>query len=188
MALALTGTADQALLASVIAEARKAADQADTFVGRTAVQKMMYFLKVMGVPMSYRFSIHHFGPFCEEILRDVDWLIADDVITDRSTEPRYSNYAPSGELDALVSKHAHALTAVRNKITGVAQLAKCRPEKLELWATLDYLYRQARATGTNGPWKERVVSELKEIKGGKFSDEEIGQVYDTMLKLGIVAS
>ena len=94
MSLCLTGTQDHSLLAMVVQEARRAAETWGGFVGRTAVQKMMYFLKATGVPMTYRFDIYHYGPFCEEILRDVEWLIADGVITDLSDKPeKYSNYA-----------------------------------------------------------------------------------------------
>ena len=79
MDLLLTGSRDQALVAMVVEEARQAADVSGGFVGRTALQKVLYFLRCRGVPMGYSFDIYHYGPFCDDVLRDAEWLQADQV-------------------------------------------------------------------------------------------------------------
>ena len=67
MSLQLTGTWEQAVLA---ATARAAAGHADKgYLGRTALQKIVYFLQISGVPMRYRFDIYHYGPYCDRITR-----------------------------------------------------------------------------------------------------------------------
>jgi uncharacterized protein YwgA len=188
MALFLTGNRDQALLAMVIQEARQAADAQGGFVGRTALQKVMYFLKAMGVPMGYRFDIHHYGPFCDEILRDTDWLITDRVIRDRSDNAsRYSNYAPGEAITELLSRHKDVTEPYREVVRKVVRaLIPLRPERLELIATLDYLYRRKRASGGPGPWKQSVITQFLDLKGDKFSPEGISQSYDAMVEVGLV--
>ncbi len=57
---------------------------------------------------------------------------------------------------------------------------------LELLATLDYLYRQLRAGGGDGPWKERVVARFEEVKGYKFNFDEVSAAYDTLAKTNII--
>jgi hypothetical protein len=61
-----------------------------------------------------------------------------------------------------------------------------RPEKLELLATLDYLYRQLAASGGSGPWRERVVARFMEVKRDKFSRAEVEGTYDVMAEVGIL--
>ena len=188
MGLLLTGSTDHALLGLVIQEAAKEAKLQDAFVGRTAVQKILYFLRVVGVPMSYRFDIHHYGPFCEEILRDVDWLLADNAIIDHSDNPsRYSNYAPGETINDLLSVHRDFLEPFRSHVQTIVQaLVPLKPTKLELVATLDYLYRQQRASGGLGPWKPSVVARFQEVKEGKFSQADVEKTYDVLAQAGLV--
>ena len=188
MALLLTGTQDHALMAMVIQEAHKTAKRHGGFVGRTAVQKIMYFLKAIGVPMGYSFDIYHYGPFCQEILRDTEWLEADEVIADKSPQRQeYSDYAPEKALDELLKRHSRALEPYREKVQALVQtLIPLRPERLELLATIDYIYRQQLASGGNGPWKASVVSKFLGIKGDKFRQQEVEEIYDAMAEAGLV--
>lgn len=188
MSLFLAGTWNQALLASVVAEARLVADAKDSYVGRTALQKIMYFLKVSGVPMGYHFEIHNFGPFCQEILSDMDVLIADEVVEDTSGNPnRYSNYTPSKTLEELLALHQADLAPQHQRIkTVVMALVPLSPDRLELLATLDFAYRWIKASGGKGPWKNRVVERFIEIKKEKFKRQEVERTYDQMASAGLL--
>lgn len=188
MELLLTGNHDQALLSMVIEEARAAAEEQNGFVGRTAVQKILYFLKTRGVPMGYRFDIYHYGPFCEDVLRDADWLLADGVIEDLSPNGRYSNYAPGPALPQILEPHRETLEPLREKVREIVRaLVPLRPEHLELIATLDYLHRWFLASGGNGPWKDRVVSRFFELKGDRFPREVVENTYDRITQAQLVA-
>jgi uncharacterized protein YwgA len=185
--LILTGTRDQALLALVVQEASAVVDGRGGFLGRTAVQKILYFVAKRGVPMGYRFDIHHYGVFCEEILRDAEWLVADGVIIDRSNQGRYSNYASGDAMQELLDLHPEFVTRHRSEVRQVAQaLTPLRPETLELISTLDYVYRWNRAKGGIGPWREGVIRRFEDVKPGKFPRAEIEQVYATMVSAGLV--
>jgi uncharacterized protein len=188
MSLLFTGSRDQALLAMVIQEAHEASARQRGFVGRTAVQKVLYFLKVLHVPMGYRFKIYHYGPYCDEIVTDTEWLLADGVIVDRSDNSRkYSNYGPGEALHELLSQHQDNVEPWRECVRSVVRvLIPMRPEKLELIATLHYLYRQQRASGRHGSWKPSVVARLLEVKQDKFRKEEVAQTYDVMVNAGLV--
>jgi uncharacterized protein len=179
---------DQALLAQVIAECSRVAAKERAFFGRTALQKIMYFLKALGVPMSYRFTIHHYGPFCQEILRDVEWLLADEVIRDTSERhPKYSNYSPDTHFDSFIAGFRPGFEEFHETITDVAEsMASLRPEYLELLATLHHLYRSLKATRDRGPWKENVLRQIQKLKGDKFSNDEITRTYDLMVEAGLV--
>lgn len=188
MGILLTGTQDQALLAFVIAEARKVADRHRNYLGRTAVQKIMYFLKIAGVPMRYRFSIHHYGPFSDQILSDSELLIVDSVIMDRSPQTeKYSDYAPDEAFDELISRYQGEINPWREIIARVVRdLAPFNPEQMEATATLDYIYRQQLATSNGQPTRESVVDKFMEIKGEKFQRRDIERLYDVMPKSGAI--
>src|SRR5258708_37526693 len=110
MSLVLTGTWEHALLAMIAREAAGVSQEQGGYLGRTAMQKIVYFLQVLDVPMRYRFELFHYGPFCQNILGDLEWLIADEVITDISTSPeKYSKYTPGPACEELIAKHAAKL-------------------------------------------------------------------------------
>ena len=188
MSLLLTGTQDHALLALVIQEAREAADSNKGYVGRTAVQKIMYFLQALQVPMNYRFDIYQYGPFCDAILRDTEWLMADGVVKDRSTNTgKFSDYATTEVIEELVGPYRECLKPYQEVVhTMVQALVPLEPTQLELIATLDYLYRKEKASGRTHAWKETIIARFKEVKGDKFSDGKVAQAYDVLADVGLV--
>ena len=187
MSLLLAATRDQALLAMVIEEAHQVAQAKHAFVGRTAIQKIMYFLKSADVPMAYRFDIHYYGPYCQEISRDIECLIADKVVQDQSKKTEdYSNYRPGPALQELLSKHQESLEPFRENIRMLVNaLVPLKPPELELFATLDYVYRRQKATGGTGPWKEQVLKQFLDVKTEKFTRDEVEHVYDMMVKASV---
>jgi uncharacterized protein YwgA len=190
MTLLLTGERSQAILALAIKEARDAADAHGGYVGRTAIQKIMYFLKAQGVAMRYRFDIHHYGPFCQDILTDTEWLIADYVIADSAHDgAKYSSYrsgpAMDEILDLLKDMPEEERTVIRDTATVLVQLPV---DRLELLATLDYLLRAERATGKKKGLKKAVVDRFLEVKKNKFDQNDVEQAYELVAKLGTRAS
>jgi|SRR5579862_8568647 len=180
MSLILTGTREHALLAMIVEEADRLGRQGG-YLGRTAIQKIPYFLQVLGVPMRYRFEIHHFGPYCDEITRDTEWLLADQVVVDQSAKPKYSNYHPGSLLSELVGRHARELEKFRSTIQAVVRaLLPLEPEHLEMIATVDYAFRQLKASGGPRPTKKDVIDRFLQIKGDKFSADAIGKAFDQL--------
>ena len=187
MSLFWATTQDQALLAMVIQEGRPAAEAKRVILGRTAVQKVIYFLQVLGVPMGYRFSIHHYGPFSDDILSDMEWLIADSVVVDQASDARYSNYSPGPQINELLGRHPSFVATFRKQVSTVCSaLAPMPPQHLELMATLHYAYRTEKGRGGSGPWKPRVVETFKSFKGEKFSGTDVDRTYDRMAEIGLV--
>src|ERR1022692_2476500 len=117
MSLFLTGTWEHSLLAKVVKEAAEVAQKEGGYLGRTAIQKIVYFLQVLEVPMRYRFEVFHYGPFCNTILGDTEWLMADEVINDASPNPeKYSKFTPGSACDELIDKHAEKLKQYENTV------------------------------------------------------------------------
>ena len=185
MKLVLTGTHDEALLALVIKHGEEVAKRHRTYVGRTAIQKVMYYLKTQGVPMSYKFDIYHYGPYCQDIVNDIDWLLADKVIVDNSNNPdKYSNYAPADAMDELLSLNEKELAGDEELIRKLVEaFMPLDPNMLEVIATLDYLHRAEIAKGTNGDLKQIVVNRFFDYKKDKYSRNLVEEMYDLVTKI-----
>ena len=185
MSLLFSTTQDEALLAMAIQEARQA--EGLTYFGRTALQKIMYFLKALGMPINYRFDIYRYGPFCQHILNDTNTLIADEVIVNQSRQGHYFDYAPGPNIDELLDKHPE-LRSHREMVSRVVSLlAPMNLEKLELLSTLHFAFAMEKATAKSGPLRDRVLRRLQEFKGDKFSADEVANGYDALVRAGLAA-
>lgn len=179
MSLVLAHRWEHALIGATVNAA--ASKNPKCFLGRTALQKLLYFMKVLGVPMRYTFEIHHFGPFCQNVRNDVDWLLADYVLKDESQDPRYSNYRPNKSWKELENQFARELSQFQSVVSNVCHaLSDLSPNTLELIATLDFSYRWVKARGGQGPWRHLAIEKFKSIKKDKFADAEIQKWYDSL--------
>ncbi len=187
MTLQFTGNWEHALLAATVQAAAKKPQHVG-YLGRTALQKILYFLQTAGVPMSYRFDIYHYGPYCDRISRDVEWLLADGVLKDTSQkQEKYSNYRPDTAASDLVQLHAEAIKLHLETIEKVVHaLLPLQPDHLELLATLDYLYRLLKAGGGRGPWKDQVIERFLQVKKDKFPRSKVVEAYDSMVSGGLL--
>src|SRR5260370_13540159 len=118
MGLFLSGTWEHALLAMITKEAAGVSHEQGGYLGRTAMQKIVYFLQVLDVPMRYRFEVYHYGPLCNTILGDMEWLVADEVATDSSPDSKkYSKFTPGPACQELIAEHPpernHSQTRVK---------------------------------------------------------------------------
>lgn len=186
MSLALTHRWEHALLAVVVDEAANACPSC--YLGRTAIQKLVYFLNVMGVPMRYDFEIYHYGPFCSSLPADIEWLVADQVIVDQTYDStKYSNYRPGPSFGELKQKFQPQLAKHSEVIRDVVRaLGDMSPDALELIATLDFCYRWVRARGGKGPWKPAAVKKFQEIKKDKFRQEHIDHWYGALVEAKLI--
>jgi len=186
MSMILQHRWEHALVAAVVDSAKR--NHPSGFLGRTAIQKLIYFLKVLDVPMSYQFRIHHFGPYCEDLVGSLDWLQADDVVVDESNQSKYSNFSVGTNWDALKNEYQPQLAQYNPQIESVAEvLGFMSPADLELLATLHYSFRWVHAQGGNGPWKPKAIMKFKEIKKDKFDDQIISDGYDRLARAKLVS-
>lgn len=157
-------------------------------LGRTAMQKIPFFLQVLGVPMGYRFDIYTYGPFCAEILRDIELLEVDEVVVDGSNDKKSrSDYLPGPAIDILLTRHSDFIEEHKETIDQVVQaLAAADPSQLELVATVLYLFRWVEATGKVGSLKDEVFRRFQEIKPGKFHKQDLENAHKWLKSVNLV--
>jgi len=158
------------------------------YLGRTAIQKLAYFAKAMGVPIPCSFDIYTYGPYSDTVTFSMESLMADDVVVDHSHKPDYSSYKLGENAAELLRAFDGEIRPYTSAIDQVVKaLGGFKPQELELIATLHFIARRLRQVHhRDEPSKPEVISEFISIKGDKFGHEEINIWYDALKKAGLI--
>lgn len=157
---------EDAVVASIIRKWRLAGGRK---LGRTILQKLTYFVKAKGVPVSFDFELYHYGPFSQELSERVDWLQIDSIIEDKG-QSNESNYALGPRADEVIISYSDKLQSIDFQIDQVINsFFQKTPKDMELLATVHFVQQ------SGGPNKDisRTIREVRRIKGNKFSEDEI---------------
>ncbi len=158
------------------------------FIGRTAMQKLAYFSKALGVPIPCPFEIYNYGPYSDQVTFAVDGLLADEVLIDNSENTsRYSSYRLKAKQVAFPPEIEKRVLPHRGQIAKVvSSLGGLRPEQLELVSTLHFIHHRQQAISRRKPNKNDVFSEFIKRKGSKFKREEMDSCYSALSRAGLV--
>lgn len=59
---------------------------ADNLQARKRLQKVVYLLQSAGCPLTAEFSLHHYGPYSEELARLTDEMVRQSLLVEQSSE------------------------------------------------------------------------------------------------------
>ena len=180
-----TLSSDQAVLAEVI---RRSEIQGHR-LGRTGLQKIPYFLMRRGVPLGYSYDLHHFGPFCQEILWDAEMLeLVGAISDDRGGYRGGSRYSTGDQFKEKIAEHQPFLDEHSKVIEEVvALLAPLGARLLEVVATIDYFYRYESAADGHAPFKQAVIKRFLQAKPQYLKRTSmVENLYDQMAKIGMI--
>jgi uncharacterized protein YwgA len=175
--ISFSNSPDHALVAYLVKKYNDIEDRPP--LGRTILQKLCYLAKARGVPLSLQFDIHHYGPFCAELLSVTGDLIADGVISDQNPDPSCSRYVPGPVCDQVLRKqktHLGKNKSVLNQIIGL--FGEMSAQELELITTIHYVSCATKVRGKSN--RDSVVSTVFEIKKGKFSRQAVRSMFDEL--------
>ncbi len=116
-----------------------------SIIGRKKLQKMVFILKELGNPLSYRYSYHLHGVFSAELKAEIDTLVAQQLIEQSEDDAMYGEfhqykYASTGRLSKLLKIGGYH---DQPNWSGVAkQLNLKSPQELEAISTIMFLERQ----------------------------------------------
>ena len=148
-------TDKKAIFAYLVLRLNEKTDQ----VGKTTIQKMIYFLKKMGL-VEYEYTLYHYGPYSFEVESEVEQLESSGVLSiswnpDRGYFIRLAEgYSVTeleegvrGVIDSLVEKFGHK-----------------KAKELSLIATVLHFYGRLP--------EDRIIEVVKSLKP-QFSEAEI---------------
>jgi uncharacterized protein len=152
------------------------------YLGRTAIQKLVYFAKTLGVPIPCSFEIYTYGPYSDSVTFSVDSMLADDVLKDISNVPhKYSNYRLGDNADEILNAYKPLIDPYQRVIDDVVQsLGNFEPQQLELVATLHFIHQRLKQILRREPSKEQVLEDFRRIKKDKFGREEVDSFYNAL--------
>jgi uncharacterized protein len=100
------------------------------YLGRTAVQKLVYFAKTIGIPIPYLFEIYTYGPYSDSVTFSIESMLADDVLKDISNAPhKYSNYRLGDNAYEVLDAYHQAIEPYQKAIDAIVHsLVGQRPD------------------------------------------------------------
>lgn len=170
-----------ALIVALAKEFQRTGD----ILGKTALQKLVYFLEsVFGIDAGYEFSLYTYGPFCAELLHDLDVVEAiGGVRVDYDAALNWYQISPGPRADWIEDRGSEFLREAMGSIDKVVgDYGRSSAKELELHATVVFAQRQARLAG-NTPRDEELVDEVHDIKP-HFAKNEILQAVHRLRILG----
>lgn len=165
--------------------------------GRTVLQKLCYFVNEM-LSLGVSYEPYFYGPYSEDIAVSVDSLVALDFV-DEESEALPSTISDEPQFDKRVytyrlSESGQKLVEGRKKRLEIYTRAKdiiSRLEKsgldlndantLSVAAKINLILKEKRKSLTN-----HEISEIAGSLGWEISEELVGAVSDSLVKLGLV--
>jgi len=157
--------------------------------GKTAMMKYLYILQeVYNVQLGYDFSLYTYGPYCSDVLSDLDYIEAIDGIkihsVDIGTGIHGYRIKPSHKTDEYIEKSKNFILQNKDIINKVIELfGNMSARDLELRTTIIYLYKNY----LQNKWEidsNSIALDMKELKP-YFSKEEILDAYYQLDKMCI---
>jgi len=145
-------------------------------IGRTRLQKEVWFLQRLGMPTDYEFRIHHFGPYSDGVQADISVLTAFGLVQEdvkaNSDGNCYSVFR--------ASMGANGLPSMTDFERAITTLNKADATILELAATFD-AYR------TFGLTDEAATNATRVKKGAKCDGDNLDRARSLVSSLALPA-
>ncbi len=110
---------------------------ATTKLGKTQVQKLIYFAQDCGVPLNYRYEIYHYGPYSFELSNDLGSLDSLGVLNIQSDPAGFGFDISVGKFAdkfELAPKYSKKIDKV------LAEFGSDTPGQLEVKATIHFVH------------------------------------------------
>lgn len=151
-----------------------AAHPSHQIVGKTRLQKTIYLLQRLGLPTSYEFEMHFYGPYSDELTDDAHFAVAAGLISeDRNIS---NDGVPYYTFRAKMNGAPRELGALNEDVAEIAKIKD--PVLLELAATYD-------AFRTKGQDGEEALESLRDKKGDKCSGGRDQKAINFLEQLGL---
>lgn len=142
-------------------------------LARIVVQKIMFYLKESGVPISYSYAPYAYGPYSKELGSDANELVLLDQL--ESSSFKYSmgknfNYNLTDDYKEIINKK---IKKVRSHVNDFSF------STMELFGTTLYCIRSLEEMGVE-PNEGKVLSEFKAWKGNRYSEKSVIKMFNRL--------
>jgi uncharacterized protein YwgA len=149
---------------------------AQTRLGKTQVQKLVYFAQDCGIPLNYKYEIYHYGPYSFELSHDIGSLDSLGVLS-VANEP--SGYG----FDISVGRFAEKFKLepkYQKKIEKViGQFGLNTAAQLEVKATIHFVHSVVKKKASSSKTKSEVVQKVLALKP-RFAEDFVRNCYSDL--------
>jgi len=171
------------LIAKLATEFKKAPQK----LGKTAIMKIIFILQeVQNVPCGYKFSLYTYGPYCSDVLADLDYAeaIKGVEIFAQCAGTNGYNIEPAQKADEYMARANEFLRIYEKKINStIGSFCKMSARDLELRSTIIYIYKNYLAN----KWDielEQISTDLRELKP-HFTSKDVEIAFEQLDGMGI---
>ena len=139
------------------------------------IQKVVFFLKYSNMPIGYHFEPYLYGPYSFELQTELDDMVLWGEINKNGKNYDISdiNINDNTLKEDMEEKIEQFIDAVNQNYSF---------KKMELAGTVIYCISALESIDLNAD-KDNVIKEFKKWKHEKYTDEEIGDMYDKLVNL-----
>jgi uncharacterized protein YwgA len=145
-------------------------------LGKTQVQKLVYFAQHCGVPLQYQYEIYHYGPYSFELSHELSSLDSLGVLNIQSDPSRYG-------FDISVGKFAERFKLepkYQKKIDKVVSaFGSNTPAQLEVKATIHFVLSIVKKKTSPSKTRPDVVQKVHALKP-RFTQDFIRRCYSDL--------
>src|SRR6266480_5942328 len=166
-----------------------------TLPGKKAIQKLVYFLKEVGLPVRFRFQWDKFGPYSQELAYYIDDLVAEGLVKSSPTTIRLPQHQAEGvQYNFSVTEKGGEILSEVNlsrdetaKIQEVLKLVReVSPQNLELYASVHYLVKFYSTKSERMRFPEGLDDLMDLYKPGRFTSQQVKAVYHILKQHGLL--
>ena len=140
---------------------------------RIVVQKIMFYLKESGVPISYSYAPHAYGPYSKELGGDANELVLLEQLKssgfDYSMGQKFSNDLTENYKE-IINKKISEVTSYVNDFSF---------RSMELFGITLYCIRSLEEMGIE-PNEGKVVHEFKAWKGNRYDEKSVIKMFNSL--------
>lgn len=162
--------------AVIISQVCKRCSQAP---GKKMVQKLMYLVERSGVELDLNYSIHFYGPYSSKLDNILHVMENKNIIQiDTSKPTHYIKMQEELNDKKLVDTEQEKVAYILEKFITMSA------SELEAITTIDYT---ANNLVSQNATDEQIISEVRKIKGNKFSEELLYKDLNLLKREGFIA-
>lgn len=151
--------------------------------GKKAFQKLVYFGQVLGIPFKQSYRMHYFGPYSESVARELSDAEEFNIIQIKNGSYKF---LAGTKAEAYIEEHYEDIQSNIDELEELINyFGDMCPMDLELYATTHYIdNNKKRLYGDYD--KKSIINKIKEVKGTKFTIEEIETAYEQLELWGLL--
>jgi uncharacterized protein len=145
-------------------------------LGKTQVQKLVYFAQDAGLPLQYKYEIYHYGPYSFQLSRDLSSLDALGVLNIESDPHGFGfdiSIGKFAEKFKLSAKYQKKVEKVVN------QFGFNNAAQLEVKATIHFVYSVIKKKVPPGKIRSEVIQKVGALKP-RFTKDFIKNCYSEL--------